>query len=69
MIDPALLEHAKAGEPRAIGAGDVVTVASLGRVTITEVTPDLDLITVQAADGFGFLVFADQILTIERRAS
>jgi hypothetical protein len=69
MAEVCLLEHAKAGEPRPIGAGDVVTVASLGRVTITEVTPHLDLITVQSADGFGFLVFADQILTIERRAS
>jgi hypothetical protein len=69
VIDSALIAHAKQGEPRPLGAGDIVTVASLGRVTVKDVTPDLDLIAVQSADGFGFLVFADQILTIERRAS
>lgn len=69
MLDPALLAHAKQGEPRAIAAGDVVTVASLGRVTVKEVPPGLEMIAVESDDGFGFLVFADQILTIERRAA
>jgi hypothetical protein len=68
MHDPALIEHAKAGELRPVQPGDKIIVRGLGKVEVKALWPDRDMVEVQTKDGFAFLVFGDHIL-IPRRVS
>lgn len=68
MLDPALFEHAQAGELRPIQPGDEIVVRGLGKVKVEAVKPEHDMIEVRSRDGFAFLVYGDHIL-IPRRVS